>query len=69
MTVKEIYEKAKALVEAGYADAKVILLEDHDNFRPASYGLYAPDEYHDVTIFGSEFDNKAKDVCYLDTEY
>ena len=69
MKLKELAEKAQQLVEAGYGDADVILLEEHQDLRPRSWGIYAPNEFHGETVFGSEFDNQSTSVVYLDYDY
>ena len=69
MTLNQLIEIALKLRDEGYGEAHVLRLEDHEEYSPYAYGIYAPYEFTDETTFGNPFDNQTKEYVYLDREF
>lgn len=68
MTVNELYEQCKKLIEDGYGEAHVIKLEDFEDYRPATWGVYPATDFTEDTFFGKPFPNKSKQFVYIDMD-
>ena len=70
MKVKDLIIKLQKLEKDGYAEAELCLLDDTSSNWDTiiTKGIFSPDEYYDVTIFGSPFNNKTKKVVFVDND-